>query len=405
MQIVHATFKRNEGNKAVSLLEEMGVDIEDYKLIESKSGDLLIINLVYGDMDVFLDGLTSKFDFENDDERSLIIFTPDTVIPRNKEKLTKASFRATRESLVTFANSKSQADLEYIMLVIFSSVITTLGLILDNVAVIVGGMVIAPVLGPIIAISIGIVLGKSKLIKQGLLAEVVAITIAVGTGAIFGLIIPNVELNNSLLIRMRPTLADVLIALSAGAAGAYVLIKGNLKSGLVGVMVAASLLPVMATIGLGVTMPESTMLGGSILLLAGNYLALILSTIGIFYLEGLKPQVWYKHKADKIVKKSLSLIVVSVIVLSIPLGSLTLYQFYYEKPGEIITKTINSNLFDINYRIERIEVDENNIDITIFSDTLLAEEKLRNIKKNLNVKLTKKYNINFNIVKAKRYSY
>ncbi len=399
LQIVHATFRSGEGDQAVELLSTLGVDIEDYKLIKSESGDLLIINLLYGDVDVLMDNLTSKFDFENNRERSLVIFTPDSVIPRNQEKIKNAEFHASRESLITFAHDKSQLTLQYFLLVVFSAVISSLGLMLDNVAVIVGAMVIAPVLGPILAITIGIVLGDIKLIRKGISAEIFAVVIAIVIGALVGLFIPNVGITNSLRVRMYPTIADLIIAMAAGAAGAYILLKGQLESGLVGVMVAASLIPVMSTIGIGISFGHSSMILGAGLLLIGNYLSLLLANIVVFYFKGLKPQIWYKHKARKIIKKSLVFIVVAVLLISVPLGILTVYQFYTEKPVEKIRDIINNHLVDDwNYRIDKINIKGNLIEVYLFAEKDFNKELLITIKNEIQRNLKNEYNINFKII-------
>ncbi len=94
MQIVHALVESGEGKKVTELLDTLGVDIEDYKLISSPDGDLVIINLLYGNMDVLIDNLREHFTFEHEDTRSLIIFTPDTVIPRSEEKGQKTVFQS-----------------------------------------------------------------------------------------------------------------------------------------------------------------------------------------------------------------------------------------------------------------------------------------------------------------------
>ncbi|MFW6287341.1 MAG: TIGR00341 family protein [bacterium] len=399
MQIIHATFSSGEGDQAVELLSTLGVDIEDYKLIKSESGDLLIINLLYGDIDVLLDNLTSKFDFENDKERSLIIFTPDTVIPRNKEKLKQAEFHASRESLITFAQEKSKLNLQYFLLVVFSAVISSLGLILDNVAVIVGAMIIAPVLGPILAVTIGIVLGDIKMIRKGISAEILAVVIAVFVGAIFGLLVPNVGINNSLRVRMYPTIADLIIAMAAGGAGAYTLVKGQLESGLVGVMIAASLIPVMSTIGIGISLSDNSMILGAGLLLAGNYLSLLLSNIIVFYFKGLKPQIWYKHKARTIVRKSLIFIIVAVILISVPLGILTVYEFYRDKPEDKIRDIINENLLtNWTYKIDEINIEGNLITVYLFAEEGLEKNLLNSVKAEIERQLKREYNVNFKII-------
>ncbi|MFP4661076.1 MAG: TIGR00341 family protein [Halanaerobiales bacterium] len=399
MQIIHATFSSGEGDQAVELLSTMGVDIEDYKLIKSASGDLLIINLLYGDIDVLLDNLTSKFDFENNRERSLAIFTADTVIPRNKEKAQKAEYRASRESLITFAQENSQLNFQYFLLVVFSAIISSLGLLLDNVAVIVGSMIIAPVLGPILAITIGIVLGDIKMVRKGISAEILAVITAVLVGAIFGLLFPNVGITDSLRVRMYPTIADLIIAMAAGGAGAYSLVKGQLESGLVGVMIAASLIPVMSTMGIGISLGQSNMILGAGLLLAGNYLSLLLANIIIFYFEGLKPQMWYKHKARQIVRKSLIFVIAAVLLISIPLGILTVYEFYREKPVEKIRTIITENLVsEWNYRIDEINIEGNLITVYIYAEESLEKDLLSSIKNEIERQLKREYDVNFKII-------
>jgi uncharacterized hydrophobic protein (TIGR00341 family) len=399
LQIVHATFRPGEGDEAVELLETLGIDIEDYKLLETKTGDLLIINLLYGDTNVLLDNLASHFDFEDDEERSLVIFTPDTVVPRNEDKVQKASFRATRETIITFAQNNSKVNIDYLMLVAVSAVITSLGLMLNNVAVVVGGMVIAPVLGPILAVTIGIMLGDSKLIKKGIATEIMASVVAILIGFLFGSLLPQMEVTNALRIRMFPTLADLFIALAAGAAAAYALVRGHLESGLVGVMVAAALLPVMCTIGIGISMGNQTMILGALLLLGGNFLGLLLSNMIVFYFEGLKPQIWYKFKANKLIKKSLIFIIVAVIIFSIPLGILTFYQFYVEKPVGIVKQIVRDNLGSKwDYRVERVELDGKLVTVFIYADDKFNEEVLKNIKKQISSQLAKEYNIIFKII-------
>lgn len=402
MQIVHAIFNPGEGEKAVTFLSTLGIEEGDLKLIKSESGDLLIIKLLYGDTNEILDNLRNKFNFRINSGRSLIIFSPDSVFPRDQKKLETNSFRAARDSLISYAQDKSSLTMNYIILVILSSVITSLGLILNNVAVIVGGMVIAPVLGPILAITIGIVLGEKKLIKKGVAAEIIAILFAVLVGLLFGLIMPNVEVNESLRIRMFPTLADLFIATAAGAAGAFALVKGQLESGLVGVMVAASLLPVMSTIGIGISLGNPTMIFNPILLLVGNYLSLLLANIVVFYFQGLRPQIWFKHKANSFIKKSLYFIILSVLILSIPLGIITIYQFYVEKPVDVIKSTIRESLvLKYDYRVESVEIVGNLINVYIYAENKIDNKILMEIKKDIEKGLAREYNINFKMIPVK----
>ena len=364
MQIVHATFASGEGEEAVELIENIGMEVEDYKLIESDSGDLLIINLLYDKVDLVIDKLKGKFDFSHNVNRSLMIFTPDAIIPRNKEKADKESYRAARETIINYARENSTVDLQLIFLAIVAAVITSLGLIINNTPVIVGSMIIAPVFGPIAAIAIGIVLGDLKLLGRGLLAELTVIAIAISVGVIFGLIIPNVAVNHALKVRMLPTLPDLLIAFAAGGAGAYSLIKHVKSQQLVGVVIAAALIPVMATIGIGISLGNLNLITGATLLLLVNFFALLLAIILVFYYQGLKPQWWYASTAKKLIKRSLIILTISVFILTLPLSAITYQQMIKEQPKDIVRQVYRRQFRDqLENRLVSIEVEQESEEI------------------------------------------
>ncbi|GAB6138649.1 TIGR00341 family protein [Halanaerobaculum tunisiense] len=401
MQIVHATFEPGEGTEAVKTLSNLGVDIEDYKLIQSQTGDLLIINLLYGDADKLLDRLKNKFNFSTNENRSLIIFTPDTVIPRNEEKLNKYEYRATRETIITYAKESSQVDPEFIILAIVASIIASLGLILNNTPVIVGSMIIAPVFGPIAAMAIGIVLGDWKLFSKGAVSEGLVIVTAIVVGGIFGLLIPNVAVNKAIEIRMFPTIADLLIAFAAGGAGAYSLVTNVKSQQLVGVVIAAALIPVMATLGIGVALWHLPMVLGSSLLLFGNLFSLLLAIITIFYIKGLKPQWWYKSTAKKMIKKSLIFLIIAVIVLTIPLSLITYQQLIKEQPADIVRKVYRDHFKDqLEDRLITIDVDARNkqAKLVFYAPTEMKEEVLNRLATKIKHRLGSDYEINFEVI-------
>ncbi|MFW6238467.1 MAG: DUF389 domain-containing protein, partial [Halanaerobiales bacterium] len=228
--------------------------------------------------------------------------------------------------------------------------------------------------------------------------EILSVLLAVAVGGLFGLIIPDVETTNALQVRMFPSLADLLIALSGGAAAAYALMKGHLKSALVGVMVAASLLPVMCTIGIGIAMGNATMITGATLLLGGNFLGLLLSNMLVLYFEGLRPQIWHKFRAWRVLKKSLIIFLVAVIVLSVPLGILTIYQFYIEQPEEIIKNTIRTNLGPLDYEVERVEVQGNLINVYLYAEKEIETSRMQYIRKSIERELAREYSMNIRII-------
>ena len=403
-QIVHATFASGEGKEAVELIETMGMEVEDYKLIESDSGDLLIINLLYNKVDIIIDKLKNKFDFSNNVNRSLMIFTPDTIIPRNKAKVDQESYRAARETIVNYARQNSSVNLQLIFLALVAAVITSLGLIINNTPVIVGSMIIAPVFGPIAAMAIGIVLGDLKLLARGFLAELTVVAIAVSVGVIFGLIIPNVAVNHALKVRMLPTLPDLLIAFAAGGAGAYALITNVKSQQLVGVVIAAALIPVMATIGIGISLGNLNLIVGATLLLLGNFFALLLAIILVFYYQGLKPQWWYASTAKRLIKRSLIILTISVIILTLPLSAITYQQMIKEKPEDVVRRVYRQQFRDqLENRLVSIEVrqEEAEILLVLYAAQETNSAYFDTLAQEIKTKLGKDYNVTFEVIPTK----
>ncbi|MGM0502744.1 MAG: TIGR00341 family protein [Bacillota bacterium] len=404
MQIIHATFASGEGKEAVELIENLGMEVEDYKLIQSDSGDLLIINLLYDKVDVIIDKLKDKFNFTNNVHRSLMIFTPDTIIPKNKEKVDKESYRAARETIINYARENSLVSMQLIFLSLVAAIITSLGLIIDNTPVIVGSMIIAPVFGPIAAMAIGIVLGDLKLLGRGILAESTVIVIAVAVGAIFGFIMPNVAINHALRVRMLPTIPDLIIALAAGGAGAYALITHVKSQQLVGVVIAAALIPVMATIGIGISLGNLNLISGATLLLLGNFFALLLAIITVFYYQGLKPQWWYASTAKKLIKKSLIILTISVIILTLPLSAITYQQMIKEKPEDTVRKIYRQQFRDqLENRLVSIEVDKdlNEIILVLYISSETSSSYFNSFAEEIKTKLGTDYNIVFETIPTK----
>ncbi|WP_027339437.1 TIGR00341 family protein [Halonatronum saccharophilum] len=403
MQVIHANFAAGEGDRAISLLMNLGFEEEDYKLIQSNTGDLLIVNLLYGNADLLIDKMKKEFDFVNNAERSLVIFTPDTVIPKDEEKAKVEDYRASRETIVTYAKDNSELSSEIIFMAIVAAIVATLGLILDNTAVIVGSMIIAPVFGPIATMAIGIVLGDLKLFAKGMVVELAIIGIGIGVGAFFGFIIPNVTINRALEVRMLPTLPDLLVALAAGGAGAYSLLTNVKSQQLVGVVIAAALIPVMATMGIGVSIGEADLVVGAALLLFGNLFSLLLAIIVVFYFKGLKPQWWYEDTAKEMIKKSLIILTISFIILSLPLSVITYREMVQGEPEDIIRDIYWEEIGDpFEGRLLSVQVEMGEVDIILYTSMDIESQYFKDFSKRVKEEIGDEYKVNLEVIPTKR---
>ncbi|HDR50251.1 MAG TPA: TIGR00341 family protein [Mariniphaga anaerophila] len=212
-----------------------------------------------------------------------------------KEKSTIAA----RESLYVDVRKNARLDWNYVVLVFLSTVVASIGLINSNVAVVIGAMVIAPLLGPNLALSLGTALGDLHLMRSSLQTNLAGIFLAVFLSAILGVFWPTELDAPELLLRTEAEFDSIALALASGAAAALSLITG-LSSVLVGVMVAVALLPPAATLGLMLGSGNFTMAAGAALLLAINIVCVNLASNLVFLVKGISPRAWMeKQKAKK----------------------------------------------------------------------------------------------------------
>jgi uncharacterized hydrophobic protein (TIGR00341 family) len=221
------------------------------------------------------------------------------------------SATAARESLYVDVRKNAMLDWNYMVLVFLSTVVASIGLLNNNVAVVIGAMVIAPLLGPNLALSLGTALGDLLLIRRSLQTNFAGIFLAVFLSAVLGIFWPSELTAPELLIRTEAQFDSIALALASGAAAALSLITG-LSSILVGVMVAVALLPPAATLGLMLGSGNFTLAAGAGLLLAINIVCVNLSSNLVFLVKGISPRSWMeKQKA----KKSMIIYVVGWLVM------------------------------------------------------------------------------------------
>lgn len=191
---------------------------------------------------------------------------------------------------------EGRPDLRFRLLVWFSAVIATLGLIADSAAVVIGAMLVAPLLGPLMAIGEAS-LGSRR--RQGLIA-----VRALAEGAITAIVISFVLAELTMLssfdvlealpaevqARTRPNPLDLGIALAGGAIGAYAVARMRDSAALPGVAIATALMPPLCTVGIGLAIEDRGVWGGAILLFATNLAAIVFTAGMVFWTLGLGPR-------------------------------------------------------------------------------------------------------------------
>lgn len=232
-----------------------------------------------------------------------------------EERKEEASAIAARESLYKNVEKNSHLDMNFVVLVILSTIVVAIGIVENNVAVVIGAMVIAPLLGPNLAFGFGTALGDIYLMRKSALTTSVGIVLAVALSAVIGVVWPLEDLSSELILRTDVGLDSVTLALASGAAAALSLTSG-LSSVLVGVMVAVAILPPAAVLGIMLGHGEGDLAIGAGLLLAINVVCVNLASNIVFFIKGIGPRTWWeKEKAKRAMGTYILVWFVSIIIL------------------------------------------------------------------------------------------
>ncbi|MEJ2199631.1 MAG: TIGR00341 family protein [Desulfuromonadaceae bacterium] len=250
----------------------------------------------------------------------LILFPVEASIPRleepdettestqaNSNGEQKNNARISREELYADIVDSTRFSKVFVFMTILSTVVVAIGLQKNNVAVIIGAMVIAPFLGPNVALALSTNLADAKLglnaLKTFLAGIAIVLLLAVSMGYFFTTdpAIPEIAM------RTRADFSDILLALASGCAGVLAFTTG-LSSALIGVMVAVALLPPLTVCGLllGTGLLKAAV--GAFLLFVTNVICINLAGVMTFWFQGVSPRSWWEaDRARKATRKALAL--------------------------------------------------------------------------------------------------
>ena len=231
-----------------------------------------------------------------------------------KDKPSKGSPTISREEIFSQVKKGAQLNQNFFILVVLSSIVASIGLLENNIAVIIGAMVIAPLLGPNIAFALGSSLGETQLMWQSLKAIISGIILAILVATVIGFIWPTAIETSEVLMRTEANYAGTAIALASGAAAALSLVTGT-SGVLVGVMVAVALMPPAVTIGLMLSIGNLPLALGASLLLTVNIVCINLSAKLVFLIKGIQPRTWLEARTAKQSQKLYLLIWIALLIL------------------------------------------------------------------------------------------
>lgn len=225
--------------------------------------------------------------------------------------------RASRHELMNAAEKNSHITMNYSLLILLSAIVATVGIIKDSEAVVIGAMVIAPMIGPVISVAFFAILGDYKGLGQSAVSSLYGIAIVLFISIAFGYFTDVGMENAQYLDRTKVTLIDIPLGVASGAAGALAFLN-RLSGNLVGVMVAVALLPPSVAMGMSIGDGSMTAAYGAFLLVTVNIMSILLAAVSIFSISGIRPVRWDEVQRAN-VSRPLSIVFVIIIVLILAL--------------------------------------------------------------------------------------
>jgi uncharacterized hydrophobic protein (TIGR00341 family) len=286
------------------------------------TGQILIRIVVQAERsEILIDHLADRFSKEDGFRINVLPIL--ATIPRTSEdeeeigkkaEEEKSAARISREELYDNLEAAANPSIIYAIMMALSSIVAAVGILNNNVAILIGAMVMAPLLGPNVALSLATTLGDVNLARNALKSLILGSLLAAVVSIFIGLIQPVDPLAPELILRTRVGLNEALVAIAAGCAG--VLSFTTAVPGiLIGVTVAVSLLPPLSAFGLLIGSGNISLASGALLLFLMNIICINLAGVATFIAQGIAPRTWWD--AEKAKKATLIALIVWILLLSI----------------------------------------------------------------------------------------
>lgn len=274
------------------------------------------------------------------------------------------------KDLFTLLKENAQTSSTYLVLMALSTMIATFGLFGNSAPVVIGAMILAPLMGPIISLAMGTLRQDALLIKNSLITIFWGVVLGLIFSVLITTITPLKVLNDEILARIRPNLLDLGIAIASGIAGAYAYSKEEINKTLAGVAISVALVPPLAVAGIGIGWMEWGVFGGAMLLLGTNLAGIVMAASLTFMVLGFSP--------FRLAKRGLGISLIILLIVALPLG-LTFKRMVNENflIQQLAGKEIPHGLLR---QVKVVQMNPLRLSVTILSEKVLTEADYSEIK-------------------------
>ena len=295
--------------------------------------------------------------------------------------------------LLTALREDARINGIYMVLMVLSTTLATVGLYLNNAPVIIGAMLLAPLMAPIVSLSMGILRGEIELLRKSTGKIIVGIFIVLMSSAMISFLFPDKPVTDEMLARLNPTLLDLAVAIISGIAAAYSKSFKEIIQSLAGVAIAVALVPPLAVAGTGLGRLDFHFFQQAFLLFATNLVGIVIAARYTFMVLG--------YSAVSRSRRSIWIMYVLLALISVPLYfsyHRIVEDRFFEKSWQHERFLVNEKYLIISKAAMRRRADKREIIMDVLARELLTRDDLNALRKKIQDNFDKKLIIRVNTI-------
>ncbi len=292
-------------------------------------------------------------------------------------------------------------SIDFFILIGLSATIATMGLHQGSPAVIIGAMLVAPLMSPILAMAMSIVHGDLRMLRLAARSTFSGIALAVGLSMLVTAVTPTPIDTTEILARTQPTLLDLIVALASGAAGGYAAARKEVAAALPGVAIAAALVPPLGVVGYGTAIGDLEIAGGSLLLFTTNLIAIVVAASVVYLLLGFRPA---RARLRGQVRLKFMVSILALLLISIPLAVFSVNTLDRITRQTQIESFLSREVAAAPVQITDVIVQEQEDGLVVYATIYALEEfsaeQIANMQARLNSEFTEPVTLRATVLRA-----
>jgi len=271
----------------------------------------------------------------------------------------------------------ARASESFLTLMVLATLLAAVGLFANSAPVIIGAMILAPLMSPIVSLAMGLLRQDERLMRRSVRTLVIGVGMAMGCATLLTLLMPLHEINGEIGARLRPTLLDLAVAVISGIAGAYAHARAEVARSLAGVAIAVALVPPLAVAGIGIGWGEWLVFRGAFLLFLTNLAGIVLAAALTFLFLG--------YSAFHVARRGLLASLLVVVIVSVPLG----FGFHRMVEEHRIVRMLQNTRFE-QVTVRNVSVLQGRpllLAVTLVSEQPVTREQVDMLKQSIAMRL------------------